>query len=354
MRLLRLVVVALATLLLQSPTVAWCQSTKGRNVAEVAKQRFLDGVAAARDGNYEAARAAFQQSYSLKPASPTLRGLAEAELRTGHFVAAATDFALYMRTAGVALKDLEPLRDSLAAATAHVGTVVIEIGAPGWEVTLDEQIVGLSPLPPDPFYVEPGDHRVRARARGRPEQVRPFRVGAGEQARIEITHAELSGASAPAASIQAPSGAPAPRPIDFDPGDLRSPAPSSSGDSARVIVMGTGAGLALIGLGVGIAYSLKSSSEDQDVERLSADAAAQLGSMPCQSSIAVCSELESAVDRRKTATTTATVAFGAAAIFGAAALVTFFLWPVKTNVARVRLTPVVGTSELGLGMVGAL
>src|SRR5689334_17070101 len=65
---------------------------------DVARKRFMEGVASLKSGKYEEARVSFQQSYALKPSPAGLRNLAATELKTKHYLDAARHFTTYLKT----------------------------------------------------------------------------------------------------------------------------------------------------------------------------------------------------------------------------------------------------------------
>ena len=123
---------------------------------DVGRQRFMEGVAALKNGKYEEARISFQQSYALKPAPAALRNLAATELKTGRYVDAARHFTTYLKTTKPSEIDRPGVvQQGLAEAKSHCGMLLVETSVPGAEIAVDGEMVGRTPLDADPWLVIP-------------------------------------------------------------------------------------------------------------------------------------------------------------------------------------------------------
>jgi hypothetical protein len=162
--------------------------------AEPSKDRaealFREGIALATEARYAEAVDRFRESHRLDPARGTLLAWAVAEERAGRLGDAYqryVDLLAAARSAGDAERE--------AAAAAKVEELAARVGrvAVGWSgasprdcrAELDD-----TPLPCGPeeriVAVTPGDHRVRARARGHASFDRTVAVPAGGVVRVEV------------------------------------------------------------------------------------------------------------------------------------------------------------------------
>ncbi len=139
--------------------LAWPLAARGDDV-EVARARFREGTEAFDKGDFEKARTAFLQAWSLKKHPAVLRKLAESCLKSHHEAEAARYFRLYLRDTTISPADQTSAEAALTEARKSDGR--IEVHAPnGAEVFLDDESVGVAPL--DPVDVDVGYHTVRVR-----------------------------------------------------------------------------------------------------------------------------------------------------------------------------------------------
>ena len=187
---------------MSAPQLAWAQDAAS---VETARQRFKEGVQLYDQRQYEKARAAFLQSYTLKPHPATLLNLAQSELRAGHHADAATHFAQYLREPTVSDAERQEVEIGFAAARSKVGEVTLTVDLDGATVLVDGQERGKSPLP-DPLYLTPGSHTIEARS-GNQAGTTTVNAAAGAAARADI---QLANAAAPTAGAAPPVDSDAP------------------------------------------------------------------------------------------------------------------------------------------------
>lgn len=304
--------------ILSLSTVALAQQTD--QATRDARRRFLEGLAAADRGNFEAARTAFQQTYAMKPTAAVRRNLGEAELRTGRYLAAARSISGYLAEVQDATDaDRESARDSLSRAEEYVGKISVVVD----DVTAAVLVDGSSVDWHRPIYVEPDqEHTVRADGGGRFES-RTVSTPRGKHVTVEL-HLLPPVALAPTLALM-------PARVSVDAGPPAPPLGVSRGAPPGLVVAG---GLAAaVSLGLGVAYAIKASSAEGDAQGLRSIARSQLGdpnsgSGPgCTYGAPVCSELDAALDSRSAARQIAVIGFVGAAVFGAATLGAIAFWP---------------------------
>lgn len=150
---------------------------------------FKAGVAAFDRQDYEAARLAFLQAYSLKPEAAVLRrNLGLAEIYSGRYLEGARRLARVFHTTpeGTA-EDRARMLASLELAEAHLERITVEVSQPGARVYIDGVDLGPSPLP-FLWYVSPGLYRVRVDKPGfaAHSEARLARAGSAQHVRIVL------------------------------------------------------------------------------------------------------------------------------------------------------------------------
>src|ERR1043166_9387559 len=92
-----------------------------------AQARWGEGKAFFDAGNYESARVAFKQAYTVFQHPAFLQNLGEAELRCGRQVEAARHLSQFIRTANAATPtQRDAAKKSLKKASETLGSVVVE------------------------------------------------------------------------------------------------------------------------------------------------------------------------------------------------------------------------------------
>jgi hypothetical protein len=317
-------------------------TTPSISVAE-AQRRFEEGVKAYDQKNYEAARVAFAQAYALEPLPQLLVNLGHMELRTARFVEGARHLSQALREADIGVEERRKAEEALKAAEQKVGRVQIELNVDGATLVIDDDKVGTSPMI-YAWYVEPGEHRVRASKKGYAPRDEVFGVSKAQTKTIRL-------------SLE---------PMDDDAAETT--AASAHGDSffpklseRERIPLWIGGGLTLAGLGTGVAFALLASGDRTDRDQALSSLQTQTGiANPCAMGTAFETRCDPIDDSDRTArhrqvTSNIGFIFGGAA---AAATLTYWFWPrsnpAATNGAtRLELTPMVSSKGVLLQTSGS-
>jgi hypothetical protein len=363
---------AVAIVLAAAP--AWGQPAPTPEEVQQAQVRWNEGKAYFDAGNFEAARVAFKQAYTVFPHAAFLQNLGEAELRTGRPVEAARHFTSFLRAGSSGSPAQRELaRKSLAKAAERLGAIVITTNVDDAEIRVDDEIVGRSPLGSLAWYVEPGRHLVTARKDGyldgservdvgigppRSVFVRVQRVVAGtseaalpEDAKPVGTHAAPE--TRPARSTKAPSS-------DV----LAAPAePRRGGVPARTVVLLSGVALTVAGAAIGTVYALRTGDDSTRISDAQSqfptrsakypDIANRSGAFcaaPMPEDAAFCAGLHDDLTRQRNDRTVRDVAFVGAGVVGVATLATVFLWRPRPN--TVSVSPVLSPVAPGVVVFG--
>ena len=171
-----------------------------------ARDLFREGSKAAQAGQWEEARVAFERSYALRPSSLTRYSLAMAQKETGHLVDAIENFRAFLRdpmetsTAqyrSVAEQSIREIEPKIAYAIVRAASI-----APGMEVKLDGVVIPQAALGVR-RPVDPGHHKVEARANGFLPFEREFDVESTRNAEVAIELRALPTTSPTAATSSA-------------------------------------------------------------------------------------------------------------------------------------------------------
>ncbi|WP_437735032.1 hypothetical protein [Sorangium sp. So ce1335] len=205
-----------------------------------AVRRYSDGVAAAREGRWPEAYAAYLEAWRLKQHFQIAANLARAELRIGKHRDAAEHISFFLREAeGVSDSDRALARQMLDEARAHIATLSLVVSRAGATVLVDGVPVGTSPLGRE-VYVEPGERRLEARIEGEAPAQTSAALAPGASQEVELRFVDRAAPAAiqPRAPQRRPPAAP-------DRG--------ASGPSVALIA----AGGAAAGIAVGTAVALR-------------------------------------------------------------------------------------------------
>lgn len=224
-------------------------------------------------------------------------------------------FALENLPPGEDADTVRRLNAGLTELKKHVGAFEIVVDEPGSEVLLDSELVGTAPLA-SVVYVDPGPHRVEARAPGKPPVEAKLEAVVGETYTLELrteTPRVRAGAGAPA-----PSAAP----VEAPPRDSGSPPSRAKTGRSAVPLFVTG-GIALASVGTGVAFTLFANQRSDRIDELGA----RLGSGGCRNvQSAECSELADTVEQRELEQNLAVAAFVTGGVAVATSIV-YLLFP---------------------------
>ncbi len=166
---------------------------------EMARQRFHEGVQFYDQHQYEKARLAFLQAYTLKAHPAILLNLAQSELRSGHPEDAATHFTAFIGANSGSDSERQDAQNGLSTAKGKVGEVTVSSDVQGAQISVDGQDKGQTPLAA-PLFVTPGTHTFEARSGDR-HASKTIATSAGQSA--SVTLGLRPSASAPVAAATA-------------------------------------------------------------------------------------------------------------------------------------------------------
>ncbi|RYE90680.1 MAG: PEGA domain-containing protein [Myxococcales bacterium] len=181
---------------------------------EEARSRYERGRQLYDDGAFDAALIEFQRAYELAPSYKILFNLAQVHRQRNDYASALRTFERYLKEGGaeVDAKRRAEVDKELAQLRSRVATLVFTTNVSGVEISIDDELVGKTPLPQG-VMVNSGKRKVTASRDGRVPVSRVVNVAGAETLKVDLELLE-PGAGAPAGSDSA---APPPPPTAVAP-----------------------------------------------------------------------------------------------------------------------------------------
>jgi hypothetical protein len=326
-----------------------------------AQTRWAEGKAAFDAGNYEAARVAFKQAYTIFQHPAFLQNLGEAELRTGRMVEAARHLTLFLRASSTGSPaQREYAKKSLKRASEKLGALLIDTNVDEAEVRVDGELIGLTPLGGLVWHVAPGSHVVTGHKEGYLDGSERVQVPAGPPTQLLVRLQRVIGLPAntpaekppvPAAPALAKATPPA------EPTAPTAPAPSDAAHSgsvdARTVVLVSGALATIVSAGLGVGFTLRarddSAARDRTLNKL-ANAGVDVTrycNNPSADASETCGVLNEQGSRLYTDRVMQFVGFIGAGVLGAATIATIFVWQ-PSSTQTTQLTPIAAPGFAGV------
>jgi hypothetical protein len=339
-------ILATAPLAAADPTAALAGKPSNK---QEALQRYKDGVARIEEGEFELARLAFLQAYTLDPAPQLLWNLGISEAKSQHFVDALRHLRAYLKLPDVTAKQravAQPLIEAAARGTGHIAVVVDA----GTDIRLDGNLVA-RPLV-DVLDVAPGSHVVTAQQGSRSKTVTAS-PGPGETASVDLRF--------PAAESE-PNPVPVPPATSAREVPTVSPSPSAMPDATPLPTHGSGTTRVIVMAGLGIASVgslIAGVTMWVDAKSKADEASGALGNVPntpsacAGSSSSACIQAHNAVQTEASDKSAANWLFVGAGVLAGTSLASWFLLAPKRDQARVgELVPELSPTSAALRLQG--
>jgi hypothetical protein len=371
-RLLETTRITLAMLAIVTAPPAWAQPAPTPEEVQQAQVRWNEGKAYFDAGNFEAARVAFKQAYTVFPHTAFLQNLGEAELRTGRNVEAARHFTAFLRTGSSGSPAQRELaRKSLAKAAERLGSIVVTTNVDDAEIRVDDDVVGRSPLGSLAWYVEPGRHLVTARKEGFLDGSERVDVAIGAPRSVFVRVQRVIGGTTepppedPKPAVAPVMNAPSARVVNETGSGAvaASPEPRRAGTPARTVVLLSGAALTVAGAAVGTIYAFRAGADSTLVDNLQAELPTRsekyggqrppdrVCAEPVPSADAdFCGRLRDETTQQANDRRVRDIAFIGAGVIGVATLATVFLW--RTRPSNVSIAPALSPTAPGVVVLG--
>ncbi len=158
-----------------------------------AGEHFRHGVQLYKENDFAAALIEFQRAYDIDPKFQVLYNIAEAHYQLQDYASALKTFQRYVDEGGRKIppqrrKDVEA---EIATLSKRVAKLIVVTSDPGATVTVDDVVVGTSPL--DPITVSAGRRRVTATLRGRTPATKIVDLAGGDEQTVRLDIAAVPG-----------------------------------------------------------------------------------------------------------------------------------------------------------------
>jgi hypothetical protein len=166
-----------------------------------AAAHFDRGVRFYAEGDYPAALVEFRRAYEIAPNWQVLFNLGQTYFQLRDYANALVTLRRFVREGGNDIRkdDRATVDPELADLVNRVGTVTVRANVDGASVSIDDQVVGTTPMH-DPVLVSAGTRRITALAPGRAPIERRVAIAGGDAITVALDFA-------PAAAPGAPRGA---------------------------------------------------------------------------------------------------------------------------------------------------
>ena len=175
LRVLGLTVLTSLALLAGATSVAHAQQGP---IGEAAKH-FQRGVQLYGEADYHAALVEFRRAYELAPNPTVLYNVGQTYYQLQNYAAALVALQRYVAEAGSGAPHRREVEQTIDTLQSRVGKVAVTGGPPGLDITVDDELVGKTPLD-EPILVSVGRRKITALRGGRPLDTRVVEVVSGE------------------------------------------------------------------------------------------------------------------------------------------------------------------------------
>jgi len=127
----------------------------------VAQKQMVEGDRAGQAGKWEEALAAYQKAHAASPSGATAVRMANALYKLNRLMEAHDAYETAMKERGATIlgADKKVANDRIAEIAGKSGTVTVAVNPPGASVSVDDKLVGASPLP-KPIRLATGSHKL--------------------------------------------------------------------------------------------------------------------------------------------------------------------------------------------------
>jgi tetratricopeptide (TPR) repeat protein len=164
-----------------------------------ASSHFRRGVELYGEANYRAALVEFRRAFSLAPSAAALYDVGETQFQLQDYAGALRTFREFLSSYASDASHYSDVQAAVEVLRSRVGVLRVTTVPPGADVSVDDELVGRTPLE-TPVLVSVGPRKVVASMAGRPPVVRYVDVAADDSLAVAL---EL-----PAPSAEPPATAP--------------------------------------------------------------------------------------------------------------------------------------------------
>jgi tetratricopeptide (TPR) repeat protein len=175
--------VVLACLTICGARIAQAEPNAAAN-AEAAKH-FQRGVTMYNEADYRAALVEFRRAYETSPNAAVLYNIGQTYYQLQNYAAALVALGRYLTEAGPSASHRREVEATVDTLQSRVGKVAITTSLPGADITVDDELVGKTPLD-EPVLVSIGRRKITALRDGRVTETRFVDVAAGDTVNVAL------------------------------------------------------------------------------------------------------------------------------------------------------------------------
>jgi hypothetical protein len=304
-----------------------------------ARQLFQEATALERRSAWREAGEKLDAALAIKETPGLHFHRAHCAEQLGELVRAARHYARSdeLIVSGQPAPDVEELlAPARARVLARVARLTLELPSDVTGATLEIDGTLVREPPGTPVLLDPGRHRVVARAPGRRDFEMETTLIEGQTQILEVAFAPPPSADSP------PNRPPATK--------SRATSDTASSFGTREVVLIGEATVVVAGLAAGIGFSIARGSAQNriDAAHRSLDAGDDDGATECSDANppSECAELQSAIDDHKQASRFATIGFVTAGVGAITTILTWAIWPTDRPATALGVAPQVGGATL--------
>ncbi len=156
-----------------------------------ADKHFKQGVQLFKENDYAAALVEFKRAYEIEPKYQVLYNIGESYYQLQDYANALLTFEKYLADGGPKISALrrKSVTKEIKTLSTRVATLTITTNDPGAVVSVDEVVVGSTPM--DPLTVSAGRRKITATISGRVPATQVVDIAGGEKKTLELEIAPL-------------------------------------------------------------------------------------------------------------------------------------------------------------------
>jgi len=180
--------------------VAHADAPTASSVKE-AGRHFQRGVTLYNEADYRAALVEFRRAFEIAPNAAVLYNIGQTYYQLQNYAAALSTLQRYLSESGATAAHRPEVEQTIETLLARVGKVAVSTNVADCEITIDDELVGRTPLT-EPLLVSIGRRKVTAMRQGRAPETRFVDVAAGDTVQLTMSLGEPS-VAAPATTTPA-------------------------------------------------------------------------------------------------------------------------------------------------------
>jgi tetratricopeptide (TPR) repeat protein len=153
--------------------------------ASEAAKHFQRGVTLYNEADFRAALVEFRRAYETAPNAAVLYNIGQTYYQLQNYAAALVALGRYLTEAGPTAPHRREVEATIDTLQTRVGKVAISTSAPGADVTVDDELIGKTPLD-EPVLVSVGRRKITALRDGRVTETRFVDVAAGDTVTVSL------------------------------------------------------------------------------------------------------------------------------------------------------------------------